>query len=257
MEVTSLLKLWSVLLLALFAAILCVGAPAQAARKPLAGKVVVIDPGHHLGNSHHLAQINKLVPAGFGLRKACNTTGTSTNSGYAEARFTLGVALQVRKQLRALGATVILTRSTNNVKYWGPCVNVRGQIGNAGYRGLKKAADVKLSIHADGAASADHGYHLIVASKKQQYANSDLFARDLRYRLGQLRFGRSNYIGTKSRGVVHRGDLGTLNLSRIPTVMIEAGNMRNANDAKAMVSTGGQKRYATALRRAIADFLLR
>src|SRR3954466_15557717 len=52
--------------------------------KPLAGKTIVIDPGHQLGNSRHLAQINRPVNAG-GFMKACNTTGTATNGGFPES----------------------------------------------------------------------------------------------------------------------------------------------------------------------------
>src|SRR4029079_4725432 len=58
----------------------------------LAGKVIVIEPGHNGGNFTHPAQINRLVDAGFGQRKACNTTGTSTNAGYTEAAYTFDVA---------------------------------------------------------------------------------------------------------------------------------------------------------------------
>ena len=56
-------------------------APARDASLPLTGRVVVVDPGHQLGNSRHLAQISRLVDAG-GFRKACNSTGTATNAGY-------------------------------------------------------------------------------------------------------------------------------------------------------------------------------
>ncbi|HEY1119420.1 MAG TPA: N-acetylmuramoyl-L-alanine amidase, partial [Acidimicrobiales bacterium] len=116
----------------------------------LAGKVVVIDPGHQLGNAAHTRQINELVDAGNGLRKPCNTTGTATNGGFPEATFTWRVARKVRKRLRALGAEVVLTRTTNSRRDWGPCVDVRGRFGNAGFRGRQQPADLKLSIHGDG-----------------------------------------------------------------------------------------------------------
>ena len=48
------------------------------AGQPLAGKVVVLDPGHNLNNS---SSINKIVYAGDGVYKACDTTGTATNGG--------------------------------------------------------------------------------------------------------------------------------------------------------------------------------
>src|SRR5438128_1208014 len=54
----------------------------------LAGKVVVIDPGHDGGNETHAAQIAELVPQGFGEEKACDTTGTNGDDGYTEHQFT-------------------------------------------------------------------------------------------------------------------------------------------------------------------------
>ena len=71
------------------------GAPtaARPAPEPLAGRVVVLDPGHQLGNHRYPRQIGRLVPAG-GFRKPCNTTGTSTNGGYPEASLTWDVALR-------------------------------------------------------------------------------------------------------------------------------------------------------------------
>lgn len=62
-----------------------------AAAGPLRGKVVVIDPGHNPGNFQHSADINRKVNIGTNW-KECDTTGTSTNAGYSEARFTLDVA---------------------------------------------------------------------------------------------------------------------------------------------------------------------
>ena len=56
------------------------------AARPLAGRTIVLDPGHQLGNRHFPSQIRRQVPAG-GFPKACNTTGTSTNGGYPEATF--------------------------------------------------------------------------------------------------------------------------------------------------------------------------
>lgn len=225
------------------------------AAEPLAGKVVVIDPGHQLGNGRHTAEINRLVDAGQGQRKACNTTGTSTNAGFPEATFTWQVAQDLTRQLKALGARVVLTRHANSENLWGPCVDVRGRLGNAGYAGLTKAADVKVSIHGDGAAAADHGFHLIVATKPAERSSSDRLAELARSQLEREGFTPANYVGVN--GIDHRGDLGTLNLSDIPTVLLEAGNMRNAADAAQMTSAAGRQRIATALCRAIEADVVR
>lgn len=53
------------------------GEPARATGEPLAGRTIVIDPGHQLGNHNFPAQVNRQVPAG-GFTKPCNTTGTAT-----------------------------------------------------------------------------------------------------------------------------------------------------------------------------------
>ena len=68
----------------------------------------MIDPGHNGRNYAHTAEINRLVDIGTG-RKACDTTGTATNGGYAEASFTLDVVHRAQALLVKRGATVKLT----------------------------------------------------------------------------------------------------------------------------------------------------
>ena len=51
------------------------------------------------------------------------------------------------------------------------------------------------------------------------------------------------------------GGGGTLNLSDVPVVMLEAGNMRDRGDAAVMTSKRGQGRYARALAAAVRRYL--
>jgi N-acetylmuramoyl-L-alanine amidase len=46
-----------------------------------------------------------------------------------------------------------------------------------------------------------------------------------------------------------------LNLSNIPTVMVELGNMRNPRDARRMTSRSGRASYAHGLSHAVRAFL--
>jgi N-acetylmuramoyl-L-alanine amidase len=228
----------------------------QQHREPLAGKVVVIDPGHQLGNGAHPSEINRPVDAG-GFDKPCNTTGTSTNDGYPEATFAWEVALRVRSRLEALGATVELTRDSNSAQAWGPCVDVRGRAGNPGEPG--PTADAKLSIHGDGTyAAGAHGFHVIAPGDLPGYtddieADSLDFAHVVRDALVRGGFAVSTYTG--SDGIDVRTDLGTLNLADVPTVMVELGNMRDAGDAAEMESSDGQDAYAKALTAGISAYL--
>ncbi|HYF72165.1 MAG TPA: N-acetylmuramoyl-L-alanine amidase, partial [Nocardioides sp.] len=128
---------------------------------PLAGRVVVLDPGHQLGNHNYPRQINRLVPAG-GFRKACNTTGTATNGGYPEATFAWRVTRLLQARLERLGARVELTRSTNRRDRCGPCIDERGRAGN------RLAADLKVSLHGDGSEAAGaRGFHVIAPTDRR------------------------------------------------------------------------------------------
>ncbi len=248
--------------LAATAALVLVGvAPASAeqvryddpvAAGPLAGRIVVLDPGHQLGNALHPRRINRLVPAG-GFRKPCNTTGTSTNGGFPEATFTWRVALLLRDRLEKRGARVILTRDTNRRSDWGPCVDRRGRAGH------KVGAALKVSLHGDGNHGGGPGFHVIAPPDRKRwtrdiYKPSQRFAKVVRHRLRSLDLPVAKYIAGGD-GLDIRADLGTLNLSDVPVVMVELGNMRHRADARRMTSAKGQARYARALAAAAYRFL--
>jgi N-acetylmuramoyl-L-alanine amidase len=227
-------------------------APAQAEPLPLAGRVVAIDPGHQLGNSRHPAQIGRLVYVG--LWKPCNTTGTATDGGFPEATFTWRTSRALKRRLEALGATVRMTRTTNSVDDWGPCVGTRGRFG------AKVGADVEISLHGDGAAAATHGFFVIRPGLRFGWTDDVLgparrFARRVRAGLAGAGFAASTAYG--GDGLDVRRDLGTLNAADVPTVMVELGNMRNASDARCMTSATCRGRYADGLAAGIVAQLSR
>jgi N-acetylmuramoyl-L-alanine amidase len=227
------------------------GAPLtlSAAPLPLAGLVIAVDPGHDGGNASHLAQISRRVWIGNGT-KACNTVGTATRAGYPEHRFTFAVALRVKARLEALGATVRLTRPGD--RGVGPCVDVRGRFG------AKVHAALTVSIHADGSSLSHRGFVVTKPGRVPGYT-VDIQVRSatlaLAMRRGLLALGLpiANYYARS--GIVSRTDLGTFNLSDVPVVMVELGNMKNASDAARMTTTSGCDRYAAGLVAGIRGFL--
>ena len=213
------------------------------------GKVVVLDPGHNGGNASHPAEINKLVPAGRGQTKACNTTGTSTNAGYTEHAFNWDVANRVAAELTAAGYHVIMTRPNDTGV--GPCVNDRAAIGN------QAQAAAVVAIHADGSDTAGaRGFDVEYSNPPLNAAQgqpSISLADRLRDAMAAGGFPISNYLGHD--GIFPRADLAGLNLSDRPTALIECGNMRDASDAALLSSVDGRQRIADAITKAIETYL--
>ncbi|MET7799255.1 N-acetylmuramoyl-L-alanine amidase [Streptomyces decoyicus] len=220
----------------------------------LKGKVVVIDPGHNPHNRDHGQEIARQVDIGND-RKECDTTGTSTNDGYAEASFTLDVARRARTLLQDAGAKVVFTQ--NGDRPYGPCVDERAAIGN------KAHADAALSLHADGSGAGNRGFHVILPARVTDGPADTAAIVAPSKQLGKRLAGRfraatgsapSNYIG-RGTGLDVRSDLGGLNLSTVPKVFIECGNMRDPKDAAQLTDPRWRQKAARGITEGITDFL--
>ncbi|MGW1888847.1 N-acetylmuramoyl-L-alanine amidase [Streptomyces sp. NPDC002004] len=227
---------------------------APAASGPLKGKVVVVDPGHNPGNFQHTSEINRPVDIGTN-KKECDTTGTSTNGGYTEAKFSLDVAHRLRTLLEQQGATVKLTQDGD--RPWGPCVDERARIGNNAH------ADAVVSVHADGSAVGNRGFHVILPALVKGGAADTAPIVGPSRDLGERIAGRfvsatgmapSNYVGNGT-GLDVRKDLGGLNLSTVPKVFIECGNMRDPKDADLLTSGAWRQKAAQGISEGIVSFL--
>ncbi|WP_051102344.1 N-acetylmuramoyl-L-alanine amidase [Parafrankia elaeagni] len=228
------------------------GATAAADLHALAGRTVVIDPGHNGGNSANPTAINRLVDAG-GFRKECDAVGAETTDGYAEHAFTFDVAVRAAEELRARGATVILTRTDDQSV--GPCVDERARIGN------DAGADAVVSVHADGGPPQGSGFHVIAPAASPDGGNGGILPASGRLAdLLREAFGSAtgqppaDYLGED--GITVRADLAGLNLSRVPKVFLECGNMRNPGDAARISDPAWRQRAAAGLVQGIAAFLV-
>jgi N-acetylmuramoyl-L-alanine amidase len=219
------------------------------AARPLAGKVVGIDPGHNGRNYTDPSFLNHLIWNGREM-ETCDTTGTETDAGYTEAQFNWNVAGYLAGDLRAEGARIVLTRHSNTGV--GPCVNTRARIIDSAH------ANVAIDIHADGGPPSGRGFAILEpvtdSVNAKVIASSDRFAKVLRSKfLAGTGMPLSTYDGID--GLQPRDDLAGLNLTTVPKVLIECGNMRNATDAQLLVTASFQKRAAAAMAAAITAFL--
>ncbi|MFI8822784.1 N-acetylmuramoyl-L-alanine amidase [Streptomyces sp. NPDC053431] len=221
---------------------------------PLAGRTVVIDPGHSPGNFRHSAEINKKVDIGTN-RKECDTTGTSTNAGYTEASFTLDVSHRLRDLLKKQGAKVVLVHDAE--RPYGPCIDERARVGNTA------KADAVVSVHADGSASGHRGFHVILparvrggtADTAKIVAPSRTLGENLVTQFARATGAKpANYIGSGT-GLDVRDDLGGLNLSTVPKVFIECGNMRDSKDAALLTDAAWRQKAAQGIANGIGAYL--
>ena len=209
--------------------------------EPLAGTVIMLDPGHQLGNANP-AFADQMAQQKFNgyIWKSCNTTGTATNAGFPESTFTWNVANRLKRMLEKRGAKVLMTRDENSSQAWGPCVWDRAGAAN------KAKADVLLSIHADGANAKDRGFFAIAPARLPGW--TDDIVKPSR-RLAKAMIAGMADAGAKPSTYVDDQlfvwkNQSTLNFSDVPAVIMEVGNMRNAKDARLMSTPAGQAAYA-------------
>jgi N-acetylmuramoyl-L-alanine amidase len=143
-----------------------------------------------------------------------------------------------------------MTRDSNDGV--GPCVTTRAQIIDRG------KVDVAIDIHADGGPPGGRGFTVLVPVRDFENAkvidSSRRFALDVRSAFQRRTvMPQSDYDGVD--GIQPRDDLAGLNLTTVPKVLIECGNMRNATDAALLVTEAFQRQVADALEAAIVSFL--
>lgn len=210
----------------------------------------MLNPGHNGGDVAHAGELQHLVPSGFGQMKPCETTGTDTVAGYPEHAFNFDVALRTRAILEAHHIRVILTRPDDAGV--GPCVDARARTGN------QPGVAAVVSIHADGAPTSGHGFHVNQDAKQPAGHAIDARSRALGAAIHDaLAVGSgltpSTYIG--QNGYYYRTDFAALNLAVRPATFLELGNMKNSGDAALQTSTAGRQRIAAAVAAGILGYL--
>ena len=179
----------------------------------LSGMVIVIDPGHQ---RHANSDTEPLAPWSD-EQKAKVSAGTSgVSTGRPEYEVVLEIALKMRDYLESQGATVILTRSSNDVDI----SNVeRAQIA------VDNNADVFLRLHCDASdSSSARGIGVFVCSRGE--------LSDYQVTWGDwLGTCLSEATGSKYRGCDASTRYSGLNWSTsVPSFLLEMGFMSNATD---------------------------
>ena len=188
--------------------------------KRMEGLIIGINPGHQKKT------ITKLYPIAPGSSKkayGCKAGACGKWTRVNEYETNLQVGLKLQKLLTEQGATVVMTRTSNNVSI----TNIdRAKMLN------KAGVDIALQLHCDSVKNTyKNGCTCFIRSTGKHVRESRAAAKAL----GK---GMSGATGCLNRGVkVHNGYM-SLNWSTTPAVLIEMGYLSNKKEDKLLASDG-------------------
>ncbi|AZG48644.1 N-acetylmuramoyl-L-alanine amidase [Gordonia insulae] len=238
-----------------------IGAPQAAAAplpapKVLVGKTIFLDPGHQGSAAGH--SLNAQVPDGRGGKKDCQTTGATAVNGAKEHTVNWQITQLVKSGLESQGARVVLSRPDDSG--WGGCVDQRAAAAS------RSGAAVAVSLHADsttaGADASKKGFHMIVPTlpvpdatvNRVQGGEGRKASSTMRDAFVKAGFPAANYAGVDN-GIQTRSDIAAVNLTKVPAVFIEMGNLSNPAEAAALSGKDGQLKYAMAITDGILNYV--
>ncbi len=189
----------------------------------LAGKIVVIDPGHGGRDTGASAELRPF--------------------DVYEKNITLAVGLRLRDVLTRSGATVIMTRTDDSF----PALESRPALANS------RHADYFISIHAD---SSTIGRNTLAGTTVYFHAQNSLcrlMAADIGRRVSET--SGISYNGVKSDTIRFRTGFAVLRESDMPAVLVETGYMNNDKDLALLRDDGAQQRIAVGITAGLRDFI--
>jgi N-acetylmuramoyl-L-alanine amidase len=200
--------------------------PSRAGDLPLSGYVIGVDPGHQAKANNGKEPV---APGSKTLKKKVSSGTQGRWSRVPEYKVTLAVGLLVRDKLEALGATVVMTRETNNVNI----SNIaRAQIFN------EAKTDYAVRLHCNGSNNSSvNGAFILIPYKHPCKAECKRAAELL-----IKSFCKAT--GAKNLGITARSDQTGFNWCERMIINIEMGHMTNKKEDKLLTSAAYQEKMA-------------
>lgn len=194
---------------------------------PVSNKVIVIDAGHGTPDE-----------------------GAQNNEGLTEAKINLKIALKLQNLLESSGATVILTRSTDEAIY----------DSNADSIAEKKVSDIKNRVKIGNSSSADIfvSIHLNKIPQEQYWGwqtfyregdeSSKSLATDIQNNLNKVISNDNERVPLKIDNIYIMKNV------EIPIALVECGFLSNKNEASKLVQDEYQEKLAWGIFNGIMDY---
>lgn len=196
---------------------------------PLAGYIIGLDPGHQ---SKSNSEQEPVAPGSSETKKKVSSGTEGRFTRVPEYQVNLNVALLLRDMLEEQGATVVMTRETNDVNI----SNVeRAQFFNA------QKTDYALRLHCNGTDDKSiHGAFMLVPTENPYLEQCNLAAQ-------LLIDAYCKETGANNMGITKRSDQTGFNWCERMIVNIEMGHMTNEEEDHKLADSNYQKKMAQGL----------
>lgn len=212
-------------------------APVQTPRKiDLTGKVIGIDPGHQAKSN---SEQEPVAPGASETKKKVSSGTQGRWTRVPEYQVNLDVGLKLKALLESNGATVIMTRETNNV-----------DISNAERAILfnDKKTDLAIRLHCNGSENQEkHGAFMLVPKSNPFLEECNSAAKDVIDEFCKA-------TGAKNLGVTVRSDMTGFNWSERMVILIEMGHMTNEAEDKKLSDPEYQNKMAQGIYNGICKY---
>ncbi len=197
--------------------------PLAADSPDLSGLTIVIDPGHQEQKSERYEKV-----ADWLSTEKCGSTSGSVGvtSGVHEYELTLNISLKLKNYLEQCGATVIITRETNDVDLTN---QERAQIA------VDNSADIFIRIHTDAANDSKSSGVKVFVPDSGNYKSTVVGKGDI---LGQTVADSIGleFLGTKATDMY----TGLNYANSVPSFQISLGLLSNSNDEAILLDENNQ-----------------
>ena len=203
--------------------------------------VVVIDPGHQAKAD---LTPEPLGPGSPESKEKATVGAVGVATKRHESRVALDISVRLKTKLVAAGVKVIMTRTSDDVDV----SNVqRAQIAN------EARADLLVRVHADAAASAEvRGVSVLYPAGNAWTAPIGASSRRA---AAAVDAALVRATGARDLGTSGRCDLVGFNWSKVPTVLVEAGSLSNADEDRLLATPGYQDKVAAGVASGVLSFL--
>lgn len=203
---------------------------------PLKGYVIGIDPGHQ---AHSNSEQEPIAPGSTETKKKVSSGTQGKWTRVNEYEVNLKVGLRLKELLEEQGATVVMTRETNNVNI----SNIeRAQFFN------NNKTDYALRLHCNGSDNEDkHGAFMLVPTENPYLDECNRAAK-------LLIDAYCKETGAKNLGLTKRSDQTGFNWCERMIINIEMGHMSNKEEDYKLADPDYQEKMAQGLLKGILEY---